>query len=1664
MVKKGLFSMKNNKDKSVIKMNRDFFIIYSIYKKLNDTKNSKTQLVPASEWLLDNFYIIEEHAKQIKRDFNKKIYKDLPIVSSGYTRVFTIAREIVEKNDGKIDEGIIESFIKKYEEVTPLYMREIWNLGVVLRISLIEKIRKICEQIVKTYNNWEQAETWLDEYNENAELRLPNVENNYSFYEHLSFKLRRMGKNGVIVLNRIDNYIEKYGTSIEAISRKEHSIQAEMKISIGNSIVSLKYISNINWSELFNKISEVENIFNTEKSGIYPKMDLESKSAYRSKVEKMAKTFKISELHVAKKCVACADANFEDTKLGHIGYYLLDNGENQLIENLDVKIPLNYKIRNKFIQNPFPAYLFTIVSFALISTFLLYLFFYFTIDITSIVYLGLAIGFIIAFDGGVCFANYLFSHMFKPRIIPRLDFSDGIPEKACTMVIVPTLLSNKKRVTDMLYNLEKYFVAVSSENIFFTLVGDAKESETEDIEEDVEIADEGIKIVNKLNEKYGARKFFFVYRKRFFNASEEKWLGWERKRGAILKFNDFLINGRNDDYRVISDGFDEIPKIKYVLTVDADTVIPINEAKKLIGAISHPVNKPVLNDSETVVVSGYGLIQPHIGIDVVSANQSKFSQVFAGTGGIDPYVCASSDIYQDLFGEAIFTGKGIYDLEVFQKVLADTLPDNAILSHDLLEGSYLRAGLATDIELIDGYPSRYNAYALRSHRWVRGDWQVLPWLFNKVRNKANEVVKNPINKISKWKIFDNLRRSLTAPFMMLLIFLGFWVLPGNSLIWVAFSIILGIRGNKKQFLYQFLFLPFQAWLMFSAICVTLYRMIFIKKNLLEWVTAADMETKLKNTVGSFYFLMKSNIVQGAIIFLLAYFVRSDMTSIILGTFLFIVWAISPLVAFYISKPRKRKMQELDDEEKEELRIFAKNTWNYFDTLMNEENNYLPPDNFQEDPPNGVAHRTSPTNIGLGMLAILSAYDLDFISNEELIIKFEKLLNTLEKLQKWNGHLLNWYNTKTLKPLFPRYISTVDNGNFLAYAITAREGIKEILIDEDDKKEDFISRLDKIIKEMDFSILYDTKKNVFSIGYNLEEGRLTNSYYDLLASEARQTSFLAVAYHVAPVKHWFSLGRSLTKLNGHKGLVSWTGTMFEYLMPLLVMKNYDKTLLNETYDFVIESQIEYAKKKNVIWGISESAFYNFDINLNYQYKALGVPWLGLKRGLIDDTVISPYSTMLALMVKPKEAYRNLKNMLDFNMFGKFGFYEAIDFTPGRLKFITGGQNYAQVKSYMAHHQGMSLVSINNVINNFIMQERFHRDVYVKSAETLLQEKVPGDIIYTKDSKEKVVPPKQVTYESIDTDREIEIKENIRPNFNVLTNGSYSVRINDRGIGVSQLRNISISRYRSDYLTEIYGQIFYIKCINTGEIWSPTYLPDLKKPDKYFTVFSGDKTKFIRRDGEIETHYEIVVSTEDNLDIRRISIVNHTDDVLEFEVTGFLEIVNGDQNADIAHRAFYGLFVTTEEENEVLLATRKPRSNSEENFTAFQTSFVNGEGFGDFEFETDRMKFLGRGRTNKNPVSILDGKPLMGSVGGVLDPIFASRRLIRIKPNEIGTVNFITGIEPTREKAVETAVKYRTDEMIGRVFRLAYARNQVELSYLNVTSEEVKFFDDMIKYLV
>ena len=1680
-----LSSNMNLLDKSIKELSEDYKIINEVYIKLLEEAKNEKNIIPAAEWLLDNFYIIEENTKEIKRDFRFRLYKNLPILRNqelnNKTRVSEIANEMVAHTDGRIDENVIRNYVNSYQEVSTLQMKEIWVLGTFLRMSLIKKIRVLSESIYEAFLAWRKAKqtvailTRPDECDLNKILGDFSIIDSYksAFLEHLAYLLRRSDRDGIKEISRINGYIEKYGITLEEISISEHNYEAAQKVSIGNAILSLKCISDINWNELFNSISKVEKKLLEDPSGIYEKMDVESKNFYRARIEKIAKNFRVSEIHVAKKANELANKNLGKEKESHIGYYLFGKGKVELTKLLGNKPSRKYSICEIIKSKPYTLYIGMVWAFTLIVLLFFGALMFNITDNRLYCSLALILAIFPIVDGGVCFTNYTLNRIFKPRIIPRIELKDGVPEELATMVIVPTLISNKKTLIRMLENIETYYIASNEENIYFTLVGDTKEADKEVLDEDEEIIDYGKKKIEELNNKYGEGKFTFVYRKRKFNKSENKWLGWERKRGAILEYNRYLLDRKTHDYRAVMGDISSLPAIKYVITLDADTVLPIGVAKKLIGAMAHPINKPVLNDKKTVVIDGYALIQPHISIDVVSANKSKFSRIFAGTGGIDPYVCASSDIYQDVFGEAIFTGKGIYDLEVFQKVLDGTIPENTVLSHDLLEGSYLRAGLVTDVELVDGYPERYNSYALRAHRWVRGDWQIISWLSNKVKNQYGDVVDNPLNRVSKWKLFDNLRRSLTAPVLMLLIFLSLWMLPETALWWIGLGIIAGIRGNKKQFIFQVLFLPFQAYLMASAIVVTLFRLTITHKNLLEWVTAADMERKLKNTIKSFFTLMWFSVIAGLLVLFEGLFMSENIITIAVASLFGIGWIVAPIVAYYLSKPIIYKKEKLDAEEISVLYDYAKSTWHYFDEFVNEENNFLPPDNYQEDPPNGLAHRTSPTNIGLALLAFITANDLGFISVQEMINRLEKTIDTIEKLEKWNGHLLNWYDTKTLKPLRPRYISTVDSGNLLAYVLVAKVTLEQLEAKEtfDNESEELknkvrrlINILDNIAKNMTFKPLYDKDKLLFSIGYNLEDGRLSNSYYDLLASESRQTSFLAIANHEVDKKHWFRLGRSLTKLNGSKGLVSWTGTMFEYLMPLLIMKDYNNTMFKETYDFVIKSHIEYAKKKNVPWGISESAFNHLDINLNYQYKAFGVPWLGLKRGLLEDTVISPYSTMLALMVRPKAAYDNLTRLKEYKMLGKYGFYEAIDFTPRRNFNVTNNEPYSIVKSYMVHHQGMSLLALNNVINDNIMQERFHSLPLVKSANLLLQEKVPKDVIYTKDNKEKVKAEKKIVFENIDTSRYLKKISLDIPQTHILTNGSYSAMLTDRGLGYSKYKNIFISRWRNDYISSIYGNIFYIKDVWDNKVWSSTYLPNIAKPDSYSVTFAGDKAKFIRKDGNIETHQEVVISPEDNVEIRRITLINHEDKEKEFEITSYFELIDGDLMGDIAHRAYSNLFVETFCEDEILLANRRKRRKEEKNTWVFNTSTIEGEGIGSMEYETDRAEFISRGRSLEDPKAVTESLPLSGKTGAVLDPVMAVRRRVRLKAGESIKVSFVVGISDNKEEAIELGKKYLSNESILRAFRMALTRSQVENSYFNFSAKEVELYEEMMSNLI
>jgi len=1888
-------SKRNVTNWPLVRMNDNYNSILSVCKSLNEDVIQKRTVPPAAEWLLDNFYIVEEQVKSIRRDLTKKEYYNLPVLSKGpfkgYTRILAIAMELVSHTDGQIEINTLLKYLEAYQSHTVLLEREIGIIPIMIKLALIENIRMISEKIWDTKVQWNLAdeifEKWLAEDDVDIEKIIKLFKSNIttmdevdpSFIEHLFYRLRRSGRSYSNVLRYIDENLDKYNTTTESIAQKEHNVQAVSTVSMGNCIASLKYISSIDWSEIFETVSFLENILRQDPDGTYNRMDINSRNHYKRQIGILAKAYRVSELHIAKEAIEFAgkasqessagDAGNEHTKRSHVGYYLVGKGR-ELLES-----------RQKSEKKPFER------MKSRLSSHLGLLYLGFIVLITLLI-VGAAVRYAVYVPGeknyyvivlaglavlipsseiAVSIANWLVCKVKKPAFFPRLELKDGIPESLCTMVVIPALLTDEKRVEQLLANMESHYLANREKNLYFALLGAFADANGPSKESDaciLHIASEGIRTLNAKYSDEGKDLFYFYNRLRKLNERDNKWTGWERKRGALMELNEMLLGSQETSFIFYSNAKLPTTDIKYVITLDADTMLPFGMAKKMIGAMAHPLNLPVIDDKKGIVTDGYGIMQPRISFDIESANKSVFSRIYTGQEGMDPYSSAISDVYQDLFGEGIFTGKGIYELKTFHKVLKDAIPENAILSHDLLEGSYVRAALVTDLELVDSYPTKFNSFIARLHRWIRGDWQLIPWLCRRVVNRNGERIRNPLSYISIWKIADNLRRSLIAPSLMLLVLAGLSVLPGNGNVWAGLAVVslglpfmlcfleqlrrtikydkikrympgfFGMKSSLFQFLLSVVFLPYQSLRVMNAIVVTLFRVFITRKHMLEWVTSADVERSQSGSLKSYLYNMGSSTIFGLLALAFAYYLKPE--GLFVGLILFLVWGSAPFIAWHTSKDDDFEEEKLGKADLIELRKITRRTWRYFEEFANAKNNYLVPDNFQEDPPRGIAYRSSPTNIGLGLLASISGRDMGYTGIKETVDSIARTITTIERMEKWNGHLYNWYDTRTLEPLHPLYVSTVDSGNFVCYLITLAEGLKDYftkpLIDpvfatgikdtlrnglddgkglpaelafldamekdqnislvewskvldeliggkataaikkqiwktkteqmartfraeldrftpwvalmgdvpdvlfhealaEDTKQllsilgynaalgemaginksilkkidhitkctvkikgasfeEGFawlnqiigavvesnkackvfieqymqlIERIEKLSSDSSFKPLYNESRKLFSIGYHVEEKKLTNSYYDLLASEARQASYIAIARGEVPPKHWFMLGRLLTVVDRYQGLVSWSGTMFEYLMPLLLMKSYRNTLLDETYSFVVKSQQKYGKVRGMPWGASESSFHSLDINLDYQYKAIGVPWLGLKRGLVEDAVTSPYSTFMALMVNPVEAYQNIKLLKAEGLEGPYGYYEAADYTPERTNFQS---QKVIIKSFMAHHEGMSLLALNNYLNHNIMQSRFSADPAVRAARLLLQEKIPVNILFTKDNKEKIATSKAKIYRDKGSYRRFTEPDFELPRTHILSNGNYSVMVTDKGTGYSRSKTADISRWREDPLIDSYGMFFYVKNVAKDRYWSAAYSPFNVPPERYEVVFTPDKASYHRTDGEIETTVEVVVTSDDNAEIRKISLKNNGVLPCVIEVTSYFEVVLASRNSDLAHPAFSNLFVRTEYEPvyNALLANRRPRGLEEKEMWIAEIPVINGEIVDDIQYETDRMQFVGRGHTVFHPVILEREKPLSNTVGAVLDPIFSLRIKVNIEPDETAQIAFVTVTAGSRESIMELVDKYDNMETCDAAFWLALTRSQVETKYLNIKAQEMELYQNMISHIL
>jgi len=1560
--------------------------IKAVTDKISEYRPPSSKIPKEFEWLLDNRYIAEREGRgallMLKRAGK------LPGPKKGYPKIFGLAVALVDSGNGAITNERIAAFIAGAQKAGAFSEKELWLFVVMLKAALVLKLFDLTQSFPAMLSEYSGARKGIF----SAELTMDRIR----------------GEGGSIP----DEIARLAGEAAER--HIENSKLAE------NIFTSLRLLSNTDFRELLHKLSAVESVLCCDPAGVYPLMDEESRSQYRRIVSRLARRHKSSEASIAEQAIRLSGES-PDPRCRHVGYYLLS-------------CPLG-KPPSGWIG---PVYFSSLILVTIMLTLLIW-----PIAGTAATLLLL----ISLSDVAKNLCDTLALKLRHPTRLPRLELRDGIPPESKTLCIISVLLTDEKSGIRYASLLEQYMLAnrSSGRNLLFGILADLKDSDAEISDNDAAILSSAKSAIARLNKKYGSR-FFFFSRKRTFNKAENRYMSWERKRGALIELSRLLL-GKRSSLRIESGSPEILNGVKFVITLDSDTRLTVGSAAELVGTMLHPLNVPVIDNVRRVVKEGHALLQPRIAVDLSAASRSFFSRAFAGLGGTDPYGGTISDLYQDLFDEGSFTGKGIFDLAAFSLCLDERLPENLILSHDLLEGCYLRAGLVSDVELTDGFPHKVGSYFSRLHRWTRGDWQIIGWLFGKVPSSGAKREENPLSPLSRWKILDNLRRSLVPilTFTALIwgiIFGGLWtaaaVAAAISLSGLALSaaaallrggyelgsryhssIMYGLRGSAVQTILQLMLLPYNAMVSLHAILTSAYRMFISKRKLLQWVTAEQSDLQASNGIAGMYRRMFTSVIWGAV-----GIIASDY---ILAKLLGVLWILSPLVSSMISRPTATA-RPLPEEDRAFLRSQAALMWQYFETFLDKSNNYLPPDNWQEQPALGVAQRTSPTNIGLALLCCLAAHDLQLAGLNHILDKIENILSTIEKLRKWRGHILNWYNTATLEPLYPLSVSSVDSGNLACCYIALIEGLNCL---GTPRASGLAARAGRLLDEMDFLPLYDKSRRLFYISLDSETGQPSEGWYDLLASEARQTSYFCIARGLIDKKHWRRLGRALVQKNGYSGMASWTGTMFEYLMPNLLLPIYPNSLIYESLRFCVYCQKLRGSAFRIPWGISESAYFAFDRALNYQYKAHGVQRLAFKRGMNRELVISPYSSYLALEVEPAAAIKNLRRLRDIGMEGRFGLYEAADYTPNRL---VSGQRYEAVKCFMAHHIGMSLVACDNALNDRIMQRRFMADAQMAAYSELLQERTPVDAVTVRASYSEV-PEKPRRSSESEWSMAVVGYEAFNPRCHILTNGSYTLLITNTGLSYSVSDGISLTRFDGSLTGGVSGIYFFIR--KDGVMYPLAPAPFFDNMVRYSSEFDERGARLYSSFGNVQASISVCVPNRDKAELREVKI--RTASPLRGELICYFEPTLA-KHADFdAHPAFSKLFLETGAESSGVIIHRRPRSGNKNLYAAFLCSEENSF------FNTSREKALGRGGFTN--IRNLSDHILPFSGGSVLDPCLLVRVPIDIHEGESKTIRFALAAAGSIDSAVSAA-----ERTLNMPYKQASTRPIGESHALNLTAPE------------
>ncbi len=1853
-------------------------VLAETVRRLTVVVRANNPVAPAEEWLLDNFYLIEENIRTAKRHFSRGFSRGLPWMttgpSAGKPRVYDIAQEVIAHGDGRVDLENLVSFLTAYQSVSFLTLGELWAIPIMLRLALIENLRRAGTRIIADIADRSRAADWAERMLDTARRDPKNLvlviadmarsdpPLTGSFVAEFTRRLHGKSPSLSLPLTWIEQRLSETRLTIEQIIQTENQQLASDQVSVSNTIGSLRFLTTMDWHEFVETMSVVEKVLREDPADVYIRMDFDTRDHYRHVVEKIAKHSPVFERDVARTAVdlardALAGKN-ADERTAHIGYYLIDRGLPELEKKVRMRLPPFESARRLVCRFPLLIYLGSILLITVAVTGSL-LGKIFALDWNSPVLPGAALVVSLGVSAlAVALTNWIATLIAHPRPLPRMDFFVDIPPEAATLVAIPTMLDSVRGVEELIESLEIRFLTNRKNNLHFGLLTDFCDAPCEKMPEDDELVLTAERGIRQLHDKYRGVKggtFFLFHRPRLWNPEEGVWMGYERKRGKLADLNALLRGGAKDRFSRIVGAPELLVNVKYVITLDTDTQMPRDAAEKFIGTMAHPLNRPRFDEAGNIVCAGYGILQPRLTESLSGSGQTRYSRLWGGQTGIDPYTRMVSDIYQDVFGEGSYVGKGIYDVDAFEKALAGRFPENRILSHDLIEGCHARSGFIADVELYEEYPAGYRVDVSRRHRWIRGDWQIIGWLRSTVSAFGGTKRKNAVSMLSQWKILDNLRRSLVPAALTLMLVAGWFsgekawpltlLVAGILIIPSVCSILL--EGFRKpgdifwrdhlnymarqaarhgwQILSTIVCLPYEALYSLDAVWRTLWRMLISRKRLLQWKPFSNRVHRNADSMAEYIRSMWIGPVLAAVAGGCLLWFGNGLT-ICLALPVLVLWFLSPGLMWWLSRPAAGETISMQNEEAVFLRKAARRTWAFFETFVGSGDHWLPPDNYQENPGPVVAHRTSPTNIGLSLLANLAACDFDYITPGELMRRTANTFDALGKMERFRGHFYNWYDTETLKTLHPHYISSVDSGNLCGYLLTLRRGLvglpdrkitgdrllegiadtcgvlgdiaekkklneliefkkllnafadqesrsarewhrrldllagkagslalvleedaghpafgwarslehqcrsatdelatlcpwvklapvsdkTERILDEigiptlqetadlplarsvlftqmtgadaDDRERAWADAFFRLAAEgsnqarqrlsvisclakksgefadMDYSFLYDKGRKLLTIGYSVGERRRDGSFYDLLASEARFCSFVAIAQGQLPKENWFALGRMLGNPEGEPVLLAWDGSMFEYLMPLLVMPNFENTLLDQTCKAAVRRQISYGQNRGIPWGVSESGYSVTDVHLNYQYRAFGVPGLGLKRGLSDDLVIAPYASALALMIAPLEASANLRRLAQKGMLGSYGFYEALDYTASRVPQTGEG---APVRSFMAHHQGMSFLAMARLLLDQPMQKRFASEPMFQSAMLLLQERIPKAVSIYRQAAEDLVIRKAAGAQKIPS-RIFKIPDTPTPEVQLLSNGRYSVMLTQAGSGYSRWKDLAVTRWREDVTRDPWGQFCYIRDAATGEFWSAAFQPTFKKPDRYEAVFSDWKVEFRRRDDEINTHTHIAVSPEDDIEIRRLRITNRSRKRRELDVTSYAEVVIAQPAADEIHPAFGNLFVQTEiiREKRTILCTRRPRSREEPTFFVFHHMALHGSDSQDVSYETDRLKFIGRGNTLSCPAAMNKfahgPEPLSDTEGSVLDPIMSIRRPLRLAAGEAVTLDIVTGIARTRGKALELAEKYSDQRLADRVFNLAWTHSQVTLRQINATPEDAQLY--------